>query len=310
VGTVVRESRSDSRFRQGDVVFAASTDYRDLRKSAYQQFAVASSFNVSRVPMNVSREQVAGLGVAFVAAVLALGVSLGCDFTSVGQSARGPNLRQILHSLEPESIPADQMEECLQGTNEPGAEAPKKRDWILIWGGSSTSAHVLAQLSKLIGLRVIKVVDVGKHGTRLFQGRGHGHADLLVDAHDSARATEIIRSVTDGNLRFAVDTTGRNTAELAQSCLRQDAVSHLVGLSGLPKEAAPGVKLHTVPIKVYHEVPQVGESLMVWLEALLKEGKLTPPATEVAPGGMDGINDALDRMRKGEVSGKRLVIKV
>jgi NADPH:quinone reductase-like Zn-dependent oxidoreductase len=294
----VRESPSDSRFKQGDVVFTASTDYRDLRKSAYQQFAVASTFNVSRVPKTISRERVAGLGVAFVAAVLALGVCLGCDFTEVG----GPNLRGILKSVKPESIPADQREECLRGIEE--EDAVKKGDWILIWGGSTTSAHVLSQLAKLNGLRVIKVVDVAKHGAHLSQGS----ADLLVDNYDCTRATEIIRTVTDGKLRFAVDTIGSKTAGLAQGCLGQD--SHLVGLSGLPADGAPGIKHHTVPIKIYHEVHEIGGSLMSWLETLLKLRQLSPPDTEVAPGALDGINDALDRMRRGEISGKRVVVKL
>jgi NADPH:quinone reductase-like Zn-dependent oxidoreductase len=307
VGTVVQESQSASRFKRGDVVFAASTDYRDLRKSAYQQFTVASNFNISRVPTIVSRERLAGIGVAFVAASLALGISLSFDFTAVRQSVRGPNLRQLLRSLDPKSIPADQRNECIQKIKD--ADIPKAGDWILIWGGSSTSAHIIAQLSKLIGLRVIKVVDVGKHGDRL----SRRHIDLLIDGHDSSRATEIIRSVTKGNLRFAVDTIGKKTAELAQSCLQQGSDStrsHLVGLSGLPEVATLGVQHHQLPIKVYHEVPEVGDSLMIWLEALLKEGKLSPPDTEVASGGLEGINDGLDRMRKGEISGKRLVIKL
>jgi NADPH:quinone reductase-like Zn-dependent oxidoreductase len=307
VGTVIQESRSNSRIKKGDVVFSPSTDYRDLRKAAYQEFAIAANFNVSRIPCGVSREKVAGLGVAFVAAALSLGISLGCNFSSVVTSPKGPNLLEILHSLNPEAIPADQRKECLEGIQE--TEAPKKGDWILIWGGSSTSAQLISQLSKLIGLRVIKVVDVGKHGDRLSQG----HADLLVDGYDPERAIEIIRKVTNGNLRFAVDTIGKKTAELSQRAMKQSAEgpsSHLVGLSGIPKETTPGMKYHSIPIKVYHEVPAVGDSLMKWLEALLSDGKLTPPDAELSPGGLEGINDALDRMRKGEISGKRIVIKI
>jgi NADPH:quinone reductase-like Zn-dependent oxidoreductase len=305
VGTVVQESKFSLRFKQGDVVLAPSTEYRDLRRSAYQEFVVASAFNISRVPKNLERQHVAGLGVAFTAAALALGVSLGCDFSQIGQTGSGPNLPEILRSLRPEAIPEDQRKECLQETR----HSPRKGSWILIWGGSSTSAQITAQLAKLIGLRVIKVVDVGKHGDRL----SRGFADLLIDSHNDERAIQIIRRVTNGNLQYAVDTVGRNTAELAQRALQQNQdgiVSHLVGLSGLPKHPAPGVNHHSLPMKVFHEVQEVGENLMKWLEALLKEGLLIPPDVELAPGGLDGINDALDRMRKGDISGKRLVIKI
>ncbi|KAF4634230.1 hypothetical protein G7Y89_g3868 [Cudoniella acicularis] len=198
-----------------------------------------------------------GLGIAFVTAILALGVCLGCDFTPAGS----PNLRKILREIKMEAIPTDQREECLQESG-----APRQGDWILIWGGSSTSAHILAQLTKL-------------------------DTPILVDSHDNARATEIIRRVTDRKLRFAADTIGGSTAGLAQSYMWQDSDdSHLVGLSGLPKEAAPGVRHHTVPIKV----------IMRFLK---------PPDTEVAPMGVEGVNDALDRMRRDEVPGKRVVVK-
>jgi hypothetical protein len=49
---------------------------------------------------------------------------------------------------------------------------------------------------------------------------------------------------------------------------------------------------------------------MVWLEKLLRDGLITAPEAEIAPGGLEGINDALDRMRKGEVSGKRLIVQL
>jgi NADPH:quinone reductase-like Zn-dependent oxidoreductase len=268
---------------------------------------VASEYNVCRIPDITSGQALAGLGVAFVAAVLALGVCLGSDFSSIEGTQKGPNLRKILRSLDRESVPQDVRKECFEGI--PESEIPQAGDWIVIWGGSSTSARILAQLAKLVGLRVIKVVDVGKHGEALSQE----HADLLVDNVDPERAVEIIKRVTRNNLRFGVDTIGKNTAELLQKALRtadSGQHSHLVGLTGLPKETLPGIEHHVVPIKIHHEVQPVGESLMAWLENLLLSKGIRPPEVEVAPGGLEGVNDALDRLRRGEVSGKRLLVKL
>ncbi|KAF1987584.1 quinone oxidoreductase [Aulographum hederae CBS 113979] len=326
VGTIVQcphpspNSSVPSPLRQvrvGDVVFTASTDYRDQRKSAFQHFAIASCSNISRVPKSVPRVNVAGIGVAFVAAVLAMGVCFGCDFGTVAtrqanseDDEMGPNLRQILHhDVQPEVLSADVRDECLHGIEE--GQEPKKGEWILIWGGSSTTAQIVAQLAKMVGLRVILVVDVGKHGEKL----SVGDKGLLVDCHDEDRAVAIVKSVTKGTLRFAVDAVGKSTAQVAQNCLRQNeeddrSISHLVGLSGLPKETVPGIKHHNVPVKVFHEVPKVGGRIMRWLEGLLKDGMLTLPETDVVVGGIECINKALDTMRRGEVSGKRLVIKV
>jgi NADPH:quinone reductase-like Zn-dependent oxidoreductase len=178
---------------------------------------------------------------------------------------------------------------------------------------------MIAQLAKLLGIRVIKVVDMRKHGKTL----SAGPADLLVDSHDPERAVEIIRGVTENNLRFGVDTFGKQTAEFLQKSLQQwdsqqaddskntqRRYSHLVGLTGLPKQAALGVKYHAVPIKIHHEMEEIGEALMIWLEALLEAGKIIPPEAVIVNGGLERVNANLDKMRRGEVSGKRLVVKL
>ena len=53
-GIVVRAPRTGSRVQQGDVVFGPSTDYRDVRKAAYQEYVVTTDYNVTRIPQGVS----------------------------------------------------------------------------------------------------------------------------------------------------------------------------------------------------------------------------------------------------------------
>lgn len=163
------------------------------------------------------------------------------------------------------------------------------------------------QLGKLAGLRIICVADVAKHGARLYRLG----ADILIDRFDSARAVEIIQSVTEGKLRFALDAVGKETAGHLQQCLKsQDGTSyaHLVGLTGLPKQTASGIKLHQVPIKVFHSTAAIGEPVMVWLEQLLAANVLAPPDVDIAQGGLEGVNSALDQLREGNASGKRIVV--
>ena len=134
-----------------------------------------------------------------------------------------------------------------------------------------------------------------------------------MDRQDPSRAIEIIRSVTKRELRFALDTVGKETAAHLQESLWQsgeEKQAHLVGLTGLPKSRLPGVKYHSVPIKVFHSVPTIGESAMNWLEELLVAKALQPPEIAVADGGLEGINGALDQLRTGSVSSKRLVVPI
>lgn len=246
-----------------------------------------------------------------MAAVLALGVCLGVNYAASDQPQRGPDLKRILELLPLDALPGDVVAECL--TSIEAKESPAKDDWIAIWGGSTTTATFLSQLARLAGLKVILVVNLSRHGERLA-----GRQDcLLVDDQDPDRAVEIIRGVTGGTLRFAIDTVGKETAASLSKALniptrKNDSPKrvHLVGLSGLPKTACPGTVHHSVPIKLFHEVPEIGCALMNWLEMLLTNKLLTPPDITVAPGGLAGINDALDRMRRGEISGRRLVVPI
>lgn len=164
------------------------------------------------------------------------------------------------------------------------------------------------QLAKLVGLRTICIADIAKHGERL-AGAG---ADVLVDRLDTDRAVAVIRGVTRGKLRFALDTVGKSTAEILQSTLGTDPSnkSHLVGLTGLPKASSPDIIHHSVPIKAFHSFPQIGEALMQWLEKLLLNNKIITPQVEVAQGGLQGVNDALGSLKGGKFSGKRIVVPV
>ncbi|KAL1841137.1 hypothetical protein VTJ49DRAFT_7362 [Mycothermus thermophilus] len=355
-GEVVVSPRRSSRLKVGDKVLAISTDYRDLRKAAYQQYAVSPDYNIVRLPPSLSVEEGSTLGVAFVAAALGLGVCLGLDFSTI---LAGPDLYTLVRQLPPESLAADIRQECLDNLRSHDRAQPN--DWIAIWGGSSTSANLTIQLARLAGLKTISIVDAAKHGARL----SNHHAirpDLLVDSHDPKRAIEIIRRNAGGRLRFAVDTRGRDSAVSLMHALdpnyktddpatpasaatvlekwkasdedkkseartsppsppatpHTESLSdlsppsaHLVGLTGLPKQAPPdGVVFHTVPIKLFHEIPAVGQALVEWLETLLEQGLVTPPDIIDVEKGFSSINKGLDRMRRGEISGGKLVVRV
>ncbi|KAK4554152.1 hypothetical protein LTR86_008679 [Recurvomyces mirabilis] len=291
-GIVVKASKSSGRVEQGDVVFGPSTDYRDIRKAAYQEYVVTTDYNVAGVPQDVSVKDGAAIGVAFTGAVVALGVSLGVDFNvTQGGSPAGPDILRQVRQLSSGDVPEDIRSEVFDGILI--SERPQQGEWLAIWGANTTTGRFALQLAKLAGLRL--------------------GADFMVDKHDPQRAIEILRAITGNKLRFGIDCTGKETAEHLQQVLRSDTAttkSHLVGLTGLPKEAASNVVHHKIPIKLFHESPAFGEDVMQWLEELLVLKKLKLPEVEIAEGGLAGINSALDRLRSGTVSGKRIVVPV
>lgn len=176
---------------------------------------------------------------------------------------------------------------------------------------------------------------MAKHGARLSSHRAI-RPDLLVDSHDPKRAINILKANTGGRLRFGLDTRGRETASHLLEALsagnppakgasgqalppsppdtpdaNASARAHLVGMTGLPKGAAPeGVRFHTVPIKLFHEVREVGRPLATWLTRLLEERLVVPADIIDVEEGLERINAGLHRMRKGEISGGKLVVRV
>ena len=179
--------------------------------------------------------------------------------------------------------------------------------YALTSSGSSASGCMAVQLAKLAGLKVIAIVDLERSGERMLK---YG-ADLLIDRYDPERAIAIVKGVTKGKLRFGLDTRGKESAKLLAQAMgdsEDGTKAHLVGLTGLPKEPTAGVVYHSVPIKAFHEAPQVGEGLMTWLEKLLEQELFATLDIEVAEGGLEGINAALDKLRDGTVNGPRIVV--
>ncbi|KAK3302807.1 chaperonin 10-like protein [Chaetomium strumarium] len=334
-GEIVQTSDRSSRLKLGDRVLVISTDYRDLRKAAYQEYVVALDYNTVRIPPALSLEKASTLGVAFVAAALALGVCMGVDFSG---ELGGPDLHRLVREVASEGLASDIRKECLDGIRE--HERAVRGDWLAVWGGSSTSAHLTIQLAKLVGLKTVAIVDKAKHGVRLTNHQAI-HTDLLVDSHDPQRAVDIIRSNLQGKLRFGIDTRGaesatsllqalspgtsarqsrplvgapRNASPPSPPATPDDSMllsAHLIGLTGLPKHPAPeGTVYHTIPIKLFHEMPAIGEALSSWLERLLAEGRICAPEVLDVEQGLGSVNKGLDRMRRGEISGGKLVVKV
>ncbi|KAK4052499.1 hypothetical protein OIV83_002301 [Microbotryomycetes sp. JL201] len=296
-GTIVKVGSRVQRWQPGDRVFGPSTAYRDYRTSAFQQYAVASEHCLGTVPDDVSVEQCAALGVGAVAAALVLGSALGIAIRgfaprtwAIGAEGESPEWIKLSGTDSPISTPQVHLGE-----------------YLLIWGGSTVTGFLIAQLAHIAGLRVIAVADKSKHDARL-RALGISH---IVDRSDPKLAVQQVRDITQGQLRYAVDCVGRQTAEFAMQTLSDlEREVFLVGLSGLPGQSPRNVRLCDVPIKTFHTNAAVGNGLMRLLEDLIASKELVLPPIEIVGGGLEAVNGALDRMRSGNHSFGRLVVKM
>src|SRR6201989_1173492 len=104
---------------------------------------------------------------------------------------------------------------------------------------------------------------------------------MLIDRKDLDKAADQIRAEVPMPIRFALDTVGSETAMWCQNLLasrtgiqyrlsllqsgRKHAMRNnasslppLVCLAGSPKIKNPNVRIHKVPIKLFHENRQIG----------------------------------------------------
>ena len=132
-GVVVKAHRNLRRIRVGDVILSPSTDYRDIRKAAFQEYVISTEHNSARVPGGFPIQTSAAVGVAFVTAALALGVCCGINFAASKDSFGGPDLFRVVREVGPAAFAADIRDEVLEGIRE--SERAKPGDWIAIWGG-------------------------------------------------------------------------------------------------------------------------------------------------------------------------------
>ncbi|PMB63604.1 hypothetical protein BM221_010585 [Beauveria bassiana] len=323
---------------QTEVIGLNPIDWKspDARKAAYQEFVVAPSYNVVKLPRQLSPDQGAALGVAFVTSALALGSCFGLGFSDI---MGGPDLKSVIESVGEDRIPQDVRYEALRSIQD--HERALEGDWVAIWGGSATSAYLSIQLARLAGLKVAVIVDQARHGHWLSTD-SHARPDLLIDNSDPDRAVEVLTATIGDVLHFGIDTNGKESASYLLKALqrrrssssskkspyhspsppptppipaaRTERRAHLIGLAGLPKmeydDDDKDLQMHSVPLKLFHEVPEVGRVLSEWMEVLLQSGKLRAPRILGNHVGLAGVNGALDRMRNGEIRGGKLVVTV
>lgn len=75
----------------------------------------------------------AALGVAYVSALIGLGISLGFNFAKAVKGPRGPNLLEVLRGVDRERVPEDVRNEAFHAIED--EERPQVGDWFAIWGG-------------------------------------------------------------------------------------------------------------------------------------------------------------------------------
>lgn len=195
--------------------------------------------------------------------------------------------------------------------------------YILVHGGATATGTVAIQMLKMAGYAPIATCSSASFD--LARSRG---ATAVFD-YNSSTVRDDIRDFTRGTLALALDCTstpatmalcygaigdaGGRYAALEQYprrlTIRRRDVAHdwILGWTILGKEVKLAGAYHrdaTPADRVY------GEAWADKMEELLATGKLMTHPLQVSKGGLAGVSEGLESMRKGMVKGKKLVYRI
>ncbi|KIY72497.1 GroES-like protein [Cylindrobasidium torrendii FP15055 ss-10] len=179
---------------------------------------------------------------------------------------------------------------------------------LVLGGGSSVGRFVIQQL-KFLGFSTIVAYASGRHTDYL---KSLGATDII----DRTQSTfEQVSSRFAGQFGVIFDAVSRDgSLDASAACLRSGGVG-IVFVLPIPAEFQERLKQEgknfvLVSGHIYDLTPEheaFGRLQVEHVPKLLEEGLIKGLSVEVLPGGLRGVAGGLERLRKGEVSGIKLV---
>ncbi|KAG1833263.1 chaperonin 10-like protein [Suillus subalutaceus] len=185
--------------------------------------------------------------------------------------------------------------------NEFGAGKP-----IVIFGGSSSVGSYVIQLARLSGFYPI-IATASPSNEDLVKDYGATH---FFDRNLSGKQLmAAISKITDRPIEVVYDAiSAPETQVVAWELLANNGTLIVTVPASVKEDEGKGRKaIHTFG---YPHVPQNQElwcSSWAMLEKWLSEGTIQPNKYEVLPNGLEGIVGGLERLKLGQVSGRKLV---
>ncbi|KAH8103402.1 GroES-like protein [Cristinia sonorae] len=203
------------------------------------------------------------------------------------------------------------------GLVEPPDQTPNK-EWVFIYGGSTSVGMYAIQLAHLAGYRVVTVASPKHHD--LLKSYG---ADVVFDYKDPAAFTKI-KEVTEDSIHYALDTISETDTEIFSVKTFGSGYGKLLVILAVKPEAQevrPDIAIehsliytaHGRAFGKYPPQPEDKEHMAHFLRKfpeLVKSGNLKPNPTRLVKGGLEGIPEGFEYMIAGKVSGEKIVYEV
>ncbi|KAI1453314.1 putative alcohol dehydrogenase [Annulohypoxylon moriforme] len=253
---------------------------------AFAEYVTLPGDLTLKVPENMSFEDAASMGTAIASASMVLFWSLGMPLS-------------VLDSNSEEPLPT-----------------------VLVYGGSTSTGTMMLQLLKICGFPTITTCS--PHNFKLVKSYG---ADKVYD-YKSANCAAQIRADTKNILEYAIDCFAEDSsmkfcyAALGRAGGHYTALNPFNDTLATRKVITPDWILATriagdgshwpAPYGCEPEprLKELAGPLFGRIQGLLDGGKIRPHAVRVEEGGLPGLLNGVGMIRRGEISGTKLVYSV
>lgn len=310
-GIVERVGANVKHVRPGDRVWT-STYYRDVRAGCFQEYVVVPQHTVLPIPSLLSDEEAACLGVAALTAAMTLWKWLDVPMP---QEPSTPNLSR--RSSSKSAFDSLHMSSNTSEDSLPTAEVVEEGErWLLIYGGSTITGQFATQIARFSNLRILTVCSA--RTAALSKSLGATYV-VIRDNRSNDEILEEIATTTKGNIRYAIDLVGPSTAAMCIQACSTAAQKETLGQEKVPfaplammsskQEVPECVEAHNVEMKRF--VLDTSSGVYAFeLNKLLESGSLKLPQIEVLEGGLNAIQSGLELLKKGDMGGRKLVVKM
>lgn len=191
--------------------------------------------------------------------------------------------------------------------------SPEDKQAILIWGGSSSVGSVAVQSAKTMGFTVY--ATAGASNLQYVKQIG---ADAVFDYKSSDVASQIVSRAKEDNvfLQTAHVIVGpglQPTLDILKYT-KGDKLAKVAHAPVIPENAptleGTEIKFTLPPMDPGERNKHIYRCFNIWLKDGLESGKVIPsPRIHVVPGGLDGLNEALNVLKAG-VSGTKVIVSL
>ncbi|RDW65502.1 hypothetical protein BP5796_10194 [Coleophoma crateriformis] len=188
----------------------------------------------------------------------------------------------------------------------PSAPAVTSEEYLLVWGGSAVTGQFAIQMAKLGGLNVIAVCSertksmTEELGAKVVTRDGKSNEEII----------EELRSIAGENITRVIDLVGNSTAVAALKTVSKTKPVHFAPLAMMKDQVVEGhITVHTVEMKRF-VLDEESDKWSQELNALIESGKLRLPKIEVMNGGLEAVEAGLERIKKGDMGGVKVVVSL